>query len=171
MLGRREDAHVAAGLGDDDFGGAAPDAGNRAPQLNRRRDRAKLRLDRAESSSIASSRKSMCARIRPTTSECSESKRLSSARDVTLVAWLRNAARAHVGSARMLFLLRFAQWPLRACLRPVLRRFPRDPSLLAFGAEQNHFAGNAAYLYLYMTRLPDVRCVWVTGSRTLAATL
>jgi hypothetical protein len=46
MLGRGEDADVAAGLGDDDLGGAAPDAGDRAQQLHRRRERAELLLDR-----------------------------------------------------------------------------------------------------------------------------
>jgi hypothetical protein len=45
VLGQREGAHVAAGLGDDHLGGAAADAGDRAQQLNRRRERAQLLLD------------------------------------------------------------------------------------------------------------------------------
>jgi hypothetical protein len=46
MLGRGKDAHVAAGLGDDHLGGAAPNAGDRAQQINRRRERGELLLDR-----------------------------------------------------------------------------------------------------------------------------
>jgi hypothetical protein len=46
VLGGRESAHVAAGLGDDDLGGASLDAGDRAQQLKRRLEKADLLLDR-----------------------------------------------------------------------------------------------------------------------------
>ncbi len=87
------------------------------------------------------------------------------------LASVRDAARSRVGTFRMLFVLRLVQWPLRACLRALLRRFPRDPSLLAFGADGNRFADNAAYLFLHMSQSRDLRCVWVTGSRTVARAL
>ena len=84
---------------------------------------------------------------------------------------LRSFVRGRVGSYRVLFVLRVAQWPLRACLRPLTLHVPRDQSLLAFGAASNRFAGNSAYLYLHMSERDDVRCVWVSGSRAVVAAL
>jgi CDP-glycerol glycerophosphotransferase (TagB/SpsB family) len=80
------------------------------------------------------------------------------------VRFLRRLARERIGTFRMLLLVRLAQWPLRALTRPLLRRLPRDPSLVAFGAASNRFADNPAYAFLACTGSPHLRCVWISGS-------
>jgi CDP-glycerol glycerophosphotransferase (TagB/SpsB family) len=65
----------------------------------------------------------------------------------------------------VLFLVRLAQWPLRAISRPVVRRIPRDPQLVAFGAASGRFADNPAYAFLAAARSDTLRCVWISGSR------
>lgn len=77
---------------------------------------------------------------------------------------MRRFARERIGAYRMLFVLRLAQWPQRTALRGALRRVPRDPRLIAFGASGSRFGDNTAYLYLHMSRHTDFRCVWVAAS-------
>jgi CDP-glycerol glycerophosphotransferase (TagB/SpsB family) len=77
---------------------------------------------------------------------------------------LRSFARSRVGTFRVLFLLRLLQWPIRSLTRPLLRRVPRDPALVAFGAASDRFADNPAYAFLAASQAPDLRCVWISGS-------
>ena len=71
------------------------------------------------------------------------------------VIWLRLAART--------ILL-----PLRSLLRSLVRRLPRDPGLLVFGAPLGRFADNAAYLFLDADgALEHYRRVWITPSRSV----
>ncbi len=60
---------------------------------------------------------------------------------------------------------------LRPALRAVLRRVPRDPALLAFGAPLDRFADNPAYLFLHLSQHSRLRCVWVSGSDEVVARL
>jgi CDP-glycerol glycerophosphotransferase (TagB/SpsB family) len=80
------------------------------------------------------------------------------------VRFLRRLARERIGTFRMLLLVRLVQWPVRALTRPLLRRLPRDPSLVAFGAASDRFADNPAYAFLACRDSPHLRCVWVSGS-------
>jgi CDP-glycerol glycerophosphotransferase (TagB/SpsB family) len=77
---------------------------------------------------------------------------------------LRSFARSRVGTFRVLFLLRLLQWPIRALTRPLLRRLPRDPGLVAFGAASGRFADNPAYAFLAASGGAGLRCVWISGS-------
>ena len=94
-------------------------------------------------------------------------------RDLTVDAGaaLRHVIRARIGRYRALVLMRLAQWPLRALLRAIVSRVPRDARVVAFGAGSSTFADNAAYLFLHMSQQERLRCVWVAGSRTVAKAL
>jgi CDP-glycerol glycerophosphotransferase (TagB/SpsB family) len=87
------------------------------------------------------------------------------------IAALRSFGRARIGTFRLLLLLRLVQWPIRGVSRPVLRRFPRDPSLVAFGATSERFADNPAYAFLALAPDARVRCVWISGSSATVARL
>jgi CDP-glycerol glycerophosphotransferase (TagB/SpsB family) len=80
------------------------------------------------------------------------------------IAALRSFGRARIGTFRLLVLLRLVQWPIRGVTRPVLRRIPREPSLIAFGAASERFADNPAYSFLALVASPSLRCVWISGS-------
>jgi CDP-glycerol glycerophosphotransferase (TagB/SpsB family) len=71
------------------------------------------------------------------------------------------------GGARLVLLLRLLELPLRLAARPVVRRWPRDPRLIVFGAPLDRFADNSAYLFLRLSDSSDLRCIWITGSRAL----
>jgi len=73
--------------------------------------------------------------------------------------------REHIGTVRLLIVVRLLRWPVRAAMRPLLRRLPRDPKLIAFGVGGNRFADNPAYLFLHMSSSNRLRCVWVTGTQ------
>jgi CDP-glycerol glycerophosphotransferase (TagB/SpsB family) len=60
---------------------------------------------------------------------------------------------------------------VRAVLRAAVRLVPRRPSLVAFGAQNDRFADNAAYLYLHMAQNSPLDCVWVSGSADVVETL
>jgi CDP-glycerol glycerophosphotransferase (TagB/SpsB family) len=85
------------------------------------------------------------------------------------VSALRQLAREQIGTFRLLLLLRLVQWPFRSLLRPIVRRMPRDPSLVAFGAASNRFADNPAYAFLAASASASLRCVWISGSRATVA--
>ena len=72
LPGGREDRVMSAPISATiDLGGAPLDAGDRAQQLNGRRERARsARRSLGQTCAICSSRKSMCARIAPTSSAC-----------------------------------------------------------------------------------------------------
>ncbi len=54
----------------------------------------------------------------------------------------------------------------RCLIFPLAFLVPRDRGLWAFGAPQDGFSGNPKYLYLWVSEhSPDVRAVWLTGSR------
>jgi CDP-glycerol glycerophosphotransferase (TagB/SpsB family) len=78
---------------------------------------------------------------------------------------LRRIGRERLGVYNGMFLKRLAEWPLRAFMRRVGPHIRRSPDLIAFGSVRNRFADNPAYLFLAMGRDPDLRCVWITGSR------
>jgi hypothetical protein len=80
------------------------------------------------------------------------------------IAALRSFGRARIGTFRLLVLLRLVQWPIRGVTRPVLRRIPREPSLIAFGAASERFADNPAYSFLALVASPSLRCVCISGS-------
>ena len=82
---------------------------------------------------------------------------------------IRSLAREQIGTFRLLLLLRLVQWPARALTRPIIRRLPRDPRLVAFGAASNRFADNPAYAMFACSGASSLRCVWISGSsRTVA---
>jgi CDP-glycerol glycerophosphotransferase (TagB/SpsB family) len=87
------------------------------------------------------------------------------------IAALRSFGRARIGTFRLLLLLRLVQWPIRGVSRPVLRRLPRDPSLVAFGATSERFADNPAYAFLAAAQDDGVRSVWISGSPATVARL
>ena len=67
---------------------------------------------------------------------------------------------------------RIVELPLRFVMRIVVSRFPRDPSLLVFGAPLDGFADNSAYLFLSLSRASSsLRCVWITSSKDLVLRL
>jgi CDP-glycerol glycerophosphotransferase (TagB/SpsB family) len=76
-----------------------------------------------------------------------------------------------VGTQRALFVLRTLQLPLRGLLRPLVRSLPRDPAVIAFGASLDRFAENSAYLYLHMSPVRPLTCVWLSGSRRVVKQL
>lgn len=78
---------------------------------------------------------------------------------------LRKFVRERIGAFRVQFVIRLVQWPLRAATRPLLRRVPRSPKLIAFGVNSDRFADNPAYLFLHMADSSGLRCVWVSGSQ------
>lgn len=62
-------------------------------------------------------------------------------------------------------LLGLARLPLLRALQLVLRRLPRQPTLIAMGAPLDRFADNAAYLYVHLSQNETAfRAVWVSGS-------
>jgi CDP-glycerol glycerophosphotransferase (TagB/SpsB family) len=69
----------------------------------------------------------------------------------------------------LLLIVRTLQWPIRALTRPILRRIPRNPRLVAFGAASNRFADNPAYAFLACAPSTTVRCVWISGSAATVA--
>jgi CDP-glycerol glycerophosphotransferase (TagB/SpsB family) len=82
---------------------------------------------------------------------------------------LRNALRRLLwkhGGFQVALAVRLAQLPLRALVGALARLVPRDPRLLAFGAERDRFGDNTAYLYLATQSMAN-RCVWITGSTAL----
>jgi CDP-glycerol glycerophosphotransferase (TagB/SpsB family) len=87
------------------------------------------------------------------------------------IAALRSFGRTRIGTFRLLVLLRLVQWPIRSATRPLLRRLPRDPSLVAFGAASERFADNPAYAFLGMASDPSVSCVWISGSSAIVERL
>lgn len=84
---------------------------------------------------------------------------------------LRQLAREQIGTFRLLLVLRLLQWPFRAMTRPIVRRVPRDPSLVTFGAASNRFADNPAYAFVACAESTELRCVWISGSRRTVATV
>lgn len=67
-----------------------------------------------------------------------------------------------------LYMLRFGG----NLVQPFSRLLPRHSKLWAFGAPAGRFEGNSKYLYLWLSsNAPDVRCVWITKNRDLAAEL
>jgi CDP-glycerol glycerophosphotransferase (TagB/SpsB family) len=83
---------------------------------------------------------------------------------------VRRLAR-RIGIGRLILVLRLLQLPLRLPVRLVVAQVPRDPRLVVFGAPLDRFADNAAYLFLSFSRSSELRCVWITGSRSLVARL
>lgn len=45
-----------------------------------------------------------------------------------------------------------------------MKRLPRNPKLVAFGAASNRFADNPAYAFLACSESRSLRCVWISGS-------
>ena len=84
-----------------------------------------------------------------------------------LNATLRRLVRERIGIFRVVFVFRILQWPLRLLARFVAGRVGRDEQLIAFGADADRFADNAAYLFLHMSEHADAECVWISGSRKL----
>lgn len=82
---------------------------------------------------------------------------------------LRRVIRGRIGTFRVLVFTRLLSWPVRAVSRPIIRRLPRDPQLIAFGGGAGRFADNAAYLFLHMAETSDLRCVWVSPSKETGA--
>ena len=66
-------------------------------------------------------------------------------------------------------MIRLLQLPIRAVMRPVVSRLPRDPKLVAFGGFLDRFADNPAYLFLHMAESSSMRCVWISGSKETVA--
>ncbi|HZX56208.1 MAG TPA: CDP-glycerol glycerophosphotransferase family protein [Ilumatobacteraceae bacterium] len=86
-----------------------------------------------------------------------------------LSATLQRFVRERVGSFPVRLMIRLLQWPIRAVMRPVVSRLPRDPKLVAFGGFLDRFADNPAYLFLHMAESSSMRCVWISGSRATVA--
>jgi CDP-glycerol glycerophosphotransferase (TagB/SpsB family) len=72
------------------------------------------------------------------------------------------------GGFHLAIAVRLAELPLRAAVRALVRRVPRDPHLIAFGSARDRFGDNTAYLYLSLAAHSSPnRCVWITGSASL----
>src|SRR4051794_22414920 len=84
-------------------------------------------------------------------------------------ATLQKFVRERVGSFRVRLMIRLLQWPIRAVMRPVVSRLPRDAKLVAFGGFLDRFADNPAYLFLHMAESSSMRCVWISGSKDTVA--
>jgi len=85
--------------------------------------------------------------------------------------FLRSALR-RLGGARVVLPFRIVELPLRFVVRIVVSRFPRDPSLLVFGAAMDRFSDNPAYLFLHLSQASSsLRCVWIANSKDLVARL
>jgi CDP-glycerol glycerophosphotransferase (TagB/SpsB family) len=92
----------------------------------------------------------------------------ASLRQSRYVRWLIRA----IGVERVVNLVGLAQLPFLTLLGMVLRRLPRDPGLVAFGAPLDRFADNSAYLFLHMSDARrDLRPVWISGSAKVVAEL
>jgi CDP-glycerol glycerophosphotransferase (TagB/SpsB family) len=85
---------------------------------------------------------------------------------------LFRAALRQLGGERFVLAVRIVELPLRLVVRAVVSRFPRDPSLLVFGAALGTFADNPAYLFLHLSKAsPTLRCVWISDSKDLVQSL
>lgn len=84
---------------------------------------------------------------------------------------LRRFVRERIGIFRVVFVFRLLQWPLRVVARQIASRLRRDDGLIAFGADHDRFADNAAYLFVHMSRHTDTTCVWISGSSELVERL
>ncbi|HEY0521378.1 MAG TPA: CDP-glycerol glycerophosphotransferase family protein [Ilumatobacteraceae bacterium] len=83
------------------------------------------------------------------------------------MAPLRKFVRERIGAFRIRLAIRLLQWPIRAAMRPIVGRMPRDPKLIAFGGYLDRFADNPAHLFLHMGESSPMRCVWVSGSKEI----
>jgi len=77
-----------------------------------------------------------------------------------------------IGVHRVARLLGLARLPVLMSMRLLLRRLPRDPSLVAMGSPLDRFADNAAYLYVHMSEhRSGLQPVWISGSRDVVRRL
>lgn len=84
------------------------------------------------------------------------------------VRWMIRA----VGVQRVVTVVGLMQLPLVTLLGGVLRRVPRNPTLVALGAPLDRFADNSAYLFVFLSEeCPELRPVWITGSREVRSRL
>src|SRR4051794_18395898 len=97
--------------------------------------------------------------------------RTSRVGETPLRTGLRRLGRERLGVYRGMFVKRLSQWPLRAAFRSLSRFIRRDSDLVVFGSVRNRFADNSAYLFLAMAQDPQMRCVWITGSRAVVRKL
>jgi CDP-glycerol glycerophosphotransferase (TagB/SpsB family) len=76
------------------------------------------------------------------------------------------------GGFHVALAVRLAELPLRALVRALVRRVPRDRGLRVFGAARDRFGDNTAYMYLSLSaHSSNDRCVWITGSTPLVRRL
>lgn len=87
------------------------------------------------------------------------------------VPFVRRVIRT-IGVERVVVLVGLLQLPLLRLVGALVRRFPRDPRIVALGAPLDRFADNSAYLFLHMSRFcPDLNPVWISGSPEVVAQL
>ena len=92
----------------------------------------------------------------------------ASLRQSRYVRWLIRT----IGVERVVSLVGLLHLPFATVLGMVLRRVPRDPKLVAFGAPLDRFADNSAYLFLHMSQASiHLEPVWISGSRQVVADL
>ena len=84
---------------------------------------------------------------------------------------LRRLGREKLGVYRGMLLKHLFQWPLRAAFRFLSRFVNREPNLILFGSVRNRLADNSAYLFLAMSRDPELLCVWISGSHKVVKQL
>jgi CDP-glycerol glycerophosphotransferase (TagB/SpsB family) len=82
-------------------------------------------------------------------------------------ARIRAIGLPQIGNFRLLLITRVIQWPMRAVIRTVLPRLPRDRRLVAFGSRGGRLVDNSAYLFLHMSEHSSLRCVWVSESQDI----